>query len=289
MYEQFYGLREKPFVLYPDPYFIYWSESHRMAYSMLEYGVINNIGFTVITGDIGSGKTTLVRHLLAQIDDHAQVGLLSSTSFAHGDLLQWVMMCFGQQFESRSQVRLFQEFQQFLIQNFAARRRVILIIDEAQNLSMETLEELRMLSNINADGVQLLQTILVGQPQLRDLLLDPRLMQFSQRIGSDFNIGNLSVEDSEQYIHHRCAVAGATTTLFSSAAARVIGTAAHGVPRLINLLCDAALVYGFALGEKIVSAEVAEAVVKDKLDGGAYSMTAGLRKPTPKTRLVVGH
>jgi general secretion pathway protein A len=288
MYEAFYGLREKPFVLYPDPYFIYWSEGHRMAYSMLEYGVINNIGFTVITGDIGSGKTTMVRHLLAQIDTRAEVGLLNSTSFANGDLLQWVMMCFGQQFENRSQVRLFQEFQQFLIQNYAARRRVILIIDEAQNLSMETLEELRMLSNINADGVQLLQTILVGQPQLRELLMDPRLMQFSQRIGSDFNIGNLSLQDAENYIHHRCATAGAAAPLFSSEAARVIGTAANGIPRLINLLCDGALVYSFALGEKLVSEEVAEAVVQDKLQGGSYSMTAGLRKPVPKTRLVVG-
>jgi general secretion pathway protein A len=277
MYEAFYGLREKPFVLHPDPYFIYWSESHRMAYSMLEYGVINSIGFTVITGDIGSGKTTLLRQLLAQIDQSVDVGFLTSTSFTDTELLQWIMMSFGQEFENRSKVRLFHDFQKFLIDNYAARRRVILIIDEAQNLDTATLEELRMLSNINSDGVQLLQTILVGQPQLRDLLHDPQLTQFSQRIGSDFHITSLSVEESEQYIEHRGALAGATEPLFTSEAARLIGSAGNGIPRVINLLCDAALVYGFAIGSKMISADTAKAVIKDKLSGGSYSVTAGLR------------
>jgi general secretion pathway protein A len=279
MYESFYGFREKPFVLHPDPYFIFWSNEHKQAYAMLEYGIINNVGFTVITGEIGSGKTTLLRHLLDQIDQSVVVGLLTSTRFLDNELLQWVMMSFGQNYESRSNVRLFDDFQKFLIQNYAANRRVILIVDEAQNLNHATLEELRMLSNINSDGIQLLQTILIGQPQLRQVLQDPSLIQFSQRIGSDYHIRELSVSEAESYIHHRTFVAGAQHKVFSESAASVIAKASMGIPRIINQICDTALVYSFASKQETVTAETAKAVIADKNGNNSLSMTAGLGRP----------
>lgn len=264
MYESFYGLREKPFVMHPDPYFIYWSYGHRMAYSMLEYGILNNIGFTVITGEIGSGKTTLLRCLLANLDENATIGLLTSTKFKESELLQWVMMSFGQKFETQSNVALYRDFQNFLVDEYAKRRRVILVVDEAQNLSTNILEELRMFSNINAEANQLLQVVLVGQPQLKQLLQSPRLTQFSQRIGSDFHISSLSQGDVEQYINHRTKTAGAEKTLFTKEAARLIAIASSGIPRKINLLCDTALVYGYASQEEQISADTAAQVIKER-------------------------
>jgi general secretion pathway protein A len=266
MYESFYRLQEKPFVMEPDPYFIYWSYGHRMAYSMLEYGILNSIGFTVITGEIGSGKTTLVRRLLAHLDETTSIGLLNSTRFQDADLLQWIMMAFGQKFENLSNVVLFRDFQNFLIEQFAQNRRVILVVDEAQNLTADVLEQLRMLSNINTEQNQLLQVILVGQPQLRQLLQDPKLMQFAQRIGSDFHISSLSKEEVEHYIEHRTKTAGAANSLFTADAADIIAGASRGIPRLINLLCDTALVYGYSSQAEIITREIAEQVVAQRLN-----------------------
>jgi general secretion pathway protein A len=279
MYESFYGLREKPFVLHPDPYFMFWSEEHKSAYAMMEYGIINSVGFTVITGEIGSGKTTVLRHLLEQIDQSVLIGLLTNTQFGNGELLQWIMMAFGQEFDGRSNVRLFNDFQRFLIDRYAARHRVILIVDEAQNLDHATLEELRMLSNINADGVQLLQTILLGQPQLRDILRDPSLVQFSQRIGSDYHIKPLSLTEAQHYIHHRMLMAGAQTVIFTSEAATLIASNSNGIPRIINLICDASLVYGYATGEKSISAETVNSVLRDKVNNQSLAMSAGWGQP----------
>ncbi len=266
MYESFYGLHEKPFVMQPDPYFIYWSYGHRMAYSMLEYGIINAIGFTVITGEIGSGKTTLLRCLLAHMDETAVVGLLNSTRFEETELLQWVMMAFGQKFENLSNVALFRDFQNFLVEQYSQNRRVILVIDEAQNLNADILEQLRMLSNINTETNQLLQIILVGQPQLRQLLHAPQLRQFAQRIGSDFHISSLSREEVEYYIEHRTKTAGAPNPLFTPEAAAIIAHASRGIPRLINLLCDTALVYGYSLQAKVITSEIVEHVIAERFN-----------------------
>ena len=264
MYESFYGLREKPFVMQPDPYFIYWSEVHQKAYAMLEYGILNAIGFTVITGEIGSGKTTLLQCLLAHLDDSTVIGLLNSTSFQESELLQWIMMAFGQNFEGLSNVALFRDFQNFLIEQYSQNRRVILVVDEAQNLSVNVLEQLRMLSNINTSSNQLLQVVLVGQPQLRQLLQSPRLAQFAQRIGSDFHISSLSREEVEQYISHRAKTAGATKPLFTQDAAVLVAEISHGVPRLINLLCDTALVYGYSAQASVVDRKIIEEVIADR-------------------------
>ena len=164
MYEKFFGLAEKPFSIQPDPSFLYWGRTHRLAYAMLEYGVLNHAGISVVTGDIGCGKTTLVHRLLDQLSETHTVALLSNIQDGRGDLLSWVLMGFGQPFSGASHVELFSQLQSFFISEYAKGRRIVLIIDEAQNLSMEMLEEIRMLSNINAGKDQLLQLILVDQP-----------------------------------------------------------------------------------------------------------------------------
>src|ERR1700724_4740338 len=207
MYEAFYQPREKPFSILPDPDLIYWGKMHSMAFTMLEFGVMNNAGFTVITGEIGSGKTTLVRHLLKKISPQITVGLISNSPQGRQELLQWILMSLGQPFEG-NYPRIFKQLQDYLYGQYANGRRTILIIDEAQNLEPEALEHLRMISNINADKFQILQLILVGQPQLRDLLLAPKLHQFAQRISSDFHLSPLDSKEVTKYIDFRLEAGG---------------------------------------------------------------------------------
>src|SRR5205085_1209923 len=215
MYEAFYGFREKPFSILPDPDLIYWGSNHRLAYSLLEFGIMNNAGFTVITGEIGSGKTTLVRHLLKKISPAITVGLISNSPQGRQELLQWILMSLGQPFEG-DYPNLFKHLQDFLYGQYANGRRTILIIDEAQNLEPEALEHLRMISNINADKFQILQLILVGQPQLRDLLLAPALHQFAQRISSDFHLRPLDEREVANYIAFRLQAVGSPRPLFTN-------------------------------------------------------------------------
>jgi len=263
MYEAFYGLKEKPFSILPDPDLIYWGRMHSMAFTMLEFGVINNAGFTVITGEIGSGKTTLVRHLLKSISPNITTALISNSPQGRQELMQWIMMALGQPFEGDYPL-LFKRFQDILTSQYAARRRTILIIDEAQNLEMEALEHLRMLSNINADKHQILQLILVGQPQLRDLLLQPQLQQFVQRISSDFHLKALEEPEVIRYIDFRLHAVGATTPIFTDDASRKIARASGGIPRMVNILCDTALVYGFSESVPFIDARLVDNVIADK-------------------------
>jgi type II secretory pathway predicted ATPase ExeA len=271
MYEEYYGLREKPFSILPDPDLIYWGPSHRLAFAVLEFGVLNNAGFTVITGDIGSGKTTLIRYLLRKIDPAIHVGLISNTPHGRDELLQWIMMSLGLPFNDIYPA-LFQKFYHFLCEQFAKRRRTILIIDEAQNLGMEALEELRMLSNINAEKQQFLQLILVGQPQLKQLLRTPKLIQFAQRVSSDFHLKPLSYDEVFRYIEFRLRAVGAHGQLFSPDACRLIADASAGIPRIINILCDTALVYGYATNINHVSGELVKMVIEDKKDFGVLPL-----------------
>jgi general secretion pathway protein A len=263
MYEAFYQLREKPFTILPDPDLIFWAHTHRLAFAMLEFGVTNNAGFTAITGEIGSGKTTLVRHLLRMIDSYVTVGLISFTPHHGKDLLRWIMMALDQPFEGDGPV-LFKRFQEFLLRERSRGRRTILIIDEAQNLGLEALEELRMLSNINADKDQPLQLILVGQPQLRDLLRSPQLLQFAQRISSDFHLAPLTPDEVMQYIDFRLQAVGAQYHLFTPEACALVADVSRGIPRLINIICDTALVYGFAANSDYITEEIVESVIEHK-------------------------
>ena len=270
MYKSFYHLSEKPFTLLPDPGFLYMSDKHRMAFTMLEYGLMNQAGFTVISGDIGAGKTTLIRHLLDNMDREHTVGLISNTHRSFGELLEWILLAFNLEHTGMNKVEMYRRFVDFIIDEYAHNRSTVLIIDEAQNMAAETLEELRMLSNINADKDQSLQVILVGQRELRDTLQRPDLVQFAQRISVDYHLQPLSAEETASYIRHRLKVAGGSPDTFTDAACQAIYLYSNGVPRLINLLCDTALVYGYAEQQPRIYANLVTDVAREKQQGGIF-------------------
>jgi general secretion pathway protein A len=268
MYESFYGFKEKPFALTPDPQFLYLARPHRKALTLLQYSLANDAAFCVITGEVGSGKTTLIRHLLKGIEQTTTVGLISNTSIDFGRLLQWVCMSFGLAHAGKDEVTLYELFTRFLIDEYAKGRRVVLIVDEAQNLGAPRLEELRVLSNINADKHLLLQTIIVGQPELRDLIRAPRLLQLAQRISGDCHIGALSADEARHYIHHRLRVAGGRLSIFTQGAVSLAYKQSGGIPRLINQYCDQALVYGYADGHTRIDGELMTQVIEDRRSNG---------------------
>ncbi len=274
IYTEFFGLTKRPFTLLPDPEFIYWSTPHKQAYTMLEYGLLTCAPITLITGEIGSGKTTLLRELLKSMPHEYAVGLISNAQGDRGELLHWVLMSLGQPVETgASYVQLFHQFQEFLIDTYAQGKRTVLIFDEAQNLKRETLEELRMFSNINADTDELLQLILVGQPELCDLVSDPSLVQFAQRIAAEFHLPTMSAEEVEKYIQHRMEVAGATRPIFSKGACESIHLVSKGTPRLVNQICDYALVYAYSYERKDVDAQIIQQVIMDRKIYGVFNAT----------------
>jgi type II secretory pathway predicted ATPase ExeA len=237
---------------------------------MLEFGVMNNAGFTVITGEIGSGKTTLVRCLLKKLDlKQINVGVISNTPQDREELLQWILMSLNQPFEGKFGV-LLKRFQEYLYSQYKKRHRTILIVDEAQNLGEDALESLRMLSNINVDKFQFLQLILVGQPQLKELLCRPGLVQFAQRVSSDFHLRPLPQNEVAKYIQFRLKAVGASTPLFSEGACKLVAEASHGVPRVINILCDTALVYGYSTASKSIDGDLMQLVIEDKRNFGIF-------------------
>jgi type II secretory pathway predicted ATPase ExeA len=275
MYEAFYNLTEKPFSILPDPAYLYLGKRHALAYTMLEYGVGHGHGFTVITGGVGCGKTTLIRHLLNNLDHDVTVGLISNTQNEVDHLLKWVLLSFDQPYDANDKVALFDQLQRFLIEQYSQGKRSVLIIDEAQNLAGDTLEELRMLSNINADKDQLLQLVLVGQPQLKAMLRRPELEQFVQRVSSDFHLAPMTEDEVAAYIRHRLAVAGRTTPLFEDKALFVIFKVSGGIPRKVNVLCDTALVYGFSEGAEMITAEIVMEMLRDKVQYGVFAPEPG--------------
>lgn len=270
MYEAYFRLHEKPFAILPDPSFIYWSKNHVRAYTMIEYSIINNAGFTVITGEIGCGKTTLIRHLLSQLPSDVVVGLVSDTQVASGDLIRWVLLAFEQDFEQSSEVAAFRDFRDFVRKLAELGRRAILVVDEAQNLPIDGLEKLRMLSNVNVEKQNALQIILVGQPQLRALLQRPELTQFMQRVSSEYHIEPLPPNDVKGYIIHRIGKAGSPTALFSSRAIQLIAEESRGIPRVINVLCDTALVYAYAKGAAFVDSRIVKHMISDRQTHGIF-------------------
>lgn len=237
---------------------------------MLRYGLMNQAGFTVITGEIGSGKTTLIRQLLNEIesDQGATVGIVSNTHRTFGELLEWVLLAFKLEYRGKKKVELYQTLAEFIAREYSQERRTVLIIDEAQNLDAEALEELRMLSNINANKDQLLQLILVGQPSLREILRLPELHQFAQRIAVAFNLKTLSLEETWQYIRHRLEVAGGDPNLFDTKACAAVYYYTQGTPRLINVLCDTALVYGYGEQKQRIDVDIICQVVQEKIKEG---------------------
>jgi len=270
MYESFYGFSEKPFSLLPDPTFLFLSPKHQKALTMLQFGMMNQAGFTVITGEIGSGKTTLIRQLLSDVGEDVTVGLVSNTHKSFGELLQWVLLAFGLEYRDKKKVELYQTLADFILKEYSDDRRTVLIIDEAQNLDVEALEELRMLSNINSDKDQFLQLILVGQPHLRDTLRLPEMHQFAQRIAVDYSLSTLTLEETWQYIRHRLKVADGDPNLFDTKACAAVYYYTSGTPRLINSLCEQSLVVGFAEQKKRIDVDIVCDVVRERQKGGIF-------------------
>lgn len=264
IYTAHFGLRERPFSLVPDPDFLYWSLPHRRAFAMLEYGLVSRAPVTLITGEIGAGKTTLLHQLLRALGPEVRVGLIANAHGDRGELLRWVLHALAQPVPpGASYVDLFGLFQTFLIAEYAAGRRVVLIFDEAQNLSRESLEELRMFTNINSGKDELLQLILVGQPELRDTIRRPDLVQFAQRVTSNFHLPAMDAPTVRGYVQHRLSVAGADRPIFTEAALDRIHAATRGVPRLVNQLCDMAMVYAFARQEDMIDIATIDQVIED--------------------------
>ena len=271
MYESYYGLKEKPFSIQPDPEYLFLSKRHNLAYTMLEYSIQNHAGYTVICGDIGCGKTTLVHHLINNYKDELTVGLLYNTPPHVEDIMQWVMMSFGLKHEGLTDIAMHQQFQSFLVKNFTSGKKAVLIIDEAQNLTINALEAIRMLSNISVYKHQLLQVILVGQPQLKMMLMQPELEQFNQRVSVEFYLTPLKEDEIKAYIQHRVKVAGRKSELFTDDAYKRIAEVCNGTPRKINILCDLVLVYGFSSEEKIIDIELVNEVINDIERYGVFS------------------
>lgn len=275
IYTAHFGLTERPFSLVPDPDFLFWTPQHRRAFSMLEYGILTRAPITLITGEVGAGKTTLLHQLLRSVGEEVRVGLVSNAQGGRGELLRWVLLALSQAVPpTATYVDMFAQFQEHLIAEYAAGRRVILIFDEAQNLSRESLEELRMFTNINANKDELLQLVLVGQPELRDTVRRPDMTQFAQRVVASFHLPAMDAQTVRAYIRHRLEVAGATQPIFSQAAADLVHEASRGVPRLVNQLCDLSMVYAFTKDQT----RVPRLTVQQVLDDGVF-FGGGLAPP----------
>lgn len=267
-YNGLFGLKERPFSLVPDPEFIYWSPQHRRAYSILEFGILSRAPITMLTGEIGAGKTTLLQNLLARLGNDVTVGLVSNAQGSRGELLQWVLNALDVPFSSEdTYVQNFQLLQEHLIDEYAKGRRVVLIFDEAQNISSEGLEELRMLININSNKDELVQLILVGQPELRDIVRHPSMSQLAQRISSSFHLTRMTPDTTQAYIEHRMKTAGAKGDEFTTGACTLIHGVAGGVPRLVNQLCDFSLLYRWTDGEE---SKIDAPLVQSVLDDGVF-------------------
>lgn len=247
MYENFYGLTSKPFQLNPDPGFYFGSKQHRRAKAYLEYGVQRNEGFIVITGEIGAGKTTLVRGLLGSLDpDKVLAANLVTTQLGAEDTLRLVGAAFGVRVKDASKAEVLMALEAFLVKQASQGKRCLLIVDEAQNLTAQAVEELRMLSNFQFGQQALLQTFLVGQPEFRAILQSPNLQQLRQRVTATCHIGPMDAAETQGYIEHRLKYAGSTgRPAFHPAAFDAIFASSGGIPRRINMICDRLLLLGY--------------------------------------------
>jgi type II secretory pathway predicted ATPase ExeA len=264
MYERHFGFLSKPFTLTPDPAFLYLSPQHAMAMTMLEYGLESQAAFSLLTGDIGSGKTTLIRRLLRCLGDQVAVGLISNTHGRFRSIHGWALSALGIECSSDSGIARYEALVNSFVREYAKGRRTLLILDEAQNLSIDVLEELRLLSNVNSETDVALQILLVGQPELRVKLGRPELRQFAQRISVDFHLRPLESREAQAYVRHRLTVAGGDAGIFLPDALDSIFARTGGVPRLLNQICDMALVYAFAEQRKTVDAALIARVVRDR-------------------------
>jgi general secretion pathway protein A len=263
VYLSFYGLREAPFSPTPDPRFLFQSVRHREALAQLVYGVRERKGFIVLTGEIGTGKTTLLRTLLERLDDRHPVAYVHNSALPWDGLFEYMLHDWGVKSNGASAAVRLVELNEFLIQQHRQGRVPVLVIDEAQNLSVESLENVRLLSNFETTHAKLLQILLVGQPELRDKLSAPELRQLKQRIGLRCHIGPLSPEETRQYIRHRLRVAGAADVgLFTDGAVQRITEYSRGIPRVINTVCDHCLISGYADSKRRIDQRIVDEAIE---------------------------
>ena len=246
MYLSYYGFAEKPFQLKPDPNFFFGSKGHKRAAAYLEYGLSQEDGFIIITGEVGAGKTTLMRYLFQKLErERIAAAQLVSTRLDPDDVLRMVTAAFGLPYENLTKAALLLELEQFMRQLDRVGKRALLVVDEAQNLSQHTLEELRMLSNFQTDDRPLLQTFLLGQPEFRRTLLGSQMQQLRQRVIATYHLGPLDLDETRAYIEHRLQKAGwAGNPVFQDEVFEIIHTYSGGIPRKINLFCDRLLIMG---------------------------------------------
>ncbi len=265
MYEAFYGLTAKPFQLNPDPSFYFASKQHRRAKAYLEYGVSRNEGFIVITGEIGAGKTMVLRSLIEGLNgSNVITGHLVTTQLGAEDTLRMVGAAFGFRVKDVPKSELLITLEAFLISQTSKGKRCLLIVDEAQNLTPRAVEELRMLSNFQFGNQALLQSFLVGQPEFREILQQPEMEQFRQRVAATCHIGPLDQDETKGYIEHRLKCAGSKgKPTFEPAAFEGIFKASNGIPRRINAVCDRLLLAGFLSGRTLLTAEDVAEVVRE--------------------------
>lgn len=276
MYEQFYNFTEKPFNLTPDPKYFFSSKEHEEALNSLIYTVNERKGFAVITGEIGSGKTTICRTLLSKLDTHIKTALITNTYLTGKQLIQLALEDFGIQTKAKSKVQLMKELNDFLIRQLSLGYNVILIVDEAQNLRPSVLEEIRMLSNLETEKEKLIQVLLLGQPELRQQLNLRELAQLKQRINVYYHIYPLDEAETAVYINHRLKIATRAkeptasqhsqelilpSVHFTDAALEAIYAHSHGIPRLINTVCDQSLLTGYVQGTH----EITDTLVQEAL------------------------
>jgi len=268
MYLNFYGLREAPFSPAPDPKFLFQSARHKEALAQLIYGVRERKGFIVLTGEIGTGKTTLLRALLERMDKMTHVAYVHNSALDIDGLLEYILRDWGVKSEAQTHAQRLFELNEFLIEQHRQGLSPVLVVDEAQNLGVNTLEAIRMLSNFETSNQKLMQILLVGQPELRAKLDLPELRQLKQRIGLRCHIAPLSAEESRLYIRHRLRIAGAADAgIFTDGAIQKIADYSGGTPRVINIVCDHCLLSGFADSKKRIDAGTVKEAIEYLQEG----------------------
>lgn len=264
MYREFFGLKEKPFNITSDPNFLFLSRVHKEALAHLVYGIKERKGFLEITGEIGAGKTTLCRALLSQLDRKTKSAFIFNSTLPELQLLQAIVEDYGIVVSGRTKVSLLKQLNRFLIDELSRGGNVVLIIDEAQNLSTSILEEVRMLSNLETDKEKLFQIVLVGQPELKNKLASPALTQLRQRIAVRFHITPLENNEVEAYINHRLKIAGSTGSIrFEPDAIENIYSYTGGIPRLINMICDKSMLTAYVMETRQITAPIVERSIKE--------------------------
>jgi len=264
MYEEFFHLKAKPFELVPNPTFLYMSSTHKKAMHYLYYGIKEKAGFILLTGEVGSGKTTLISDLIKRVDPTVTLARVFNTKVNSDQLLAMINDDFGLEVRGKDKIILLKELNDFLIEQHIRGHNTVLIIDEAQNLKTDLLEEIRMLSNLETDTAKLMQIVLVGQPELRNILSKPEMRQLRQRISISCRIQPLSRKETEEYIFHRLEIAGNREAVaFGDGCMDIIYGQCKGIPRLVNIICDFILLTAFMEERTTIDTAMLRDIVAD--------------------------